>query len=262
MLNNELNFFQTVFFIDLVVVSNYELSNLTFLIFYLAPFTFTIYDKTFLNILLFYLGTSVDVTCNAGYNGGTNKMKCTTCTVRSVYTGANGHWSHYQGAKNWIYQFPLGTYSKWFNGNVNQKPTYTIGAKTFTVGDKYWQDYTGNHFRYNLVVDKIITNIWTDGSGTACAAYVPTCTPKVCTCPNGTPTLATGSEGTLCDTATEDCSECNAGFVISAKAVAGLSQICLPVKDCSPTQVPNSDQSAADSIKGMFIVGFFLLCRF
>ena len=179
-------------------------------------------------------------------------MKCVDkCTVRSVYTGSDGHWDEYRGGKSWIYEYK-GQMSKWFN----YPPTHTLGAKTFSVGALYDTKKSAMHYIYKLIVDETFINIWTDGSGTACAAYVPTCTPKVCTCPNGTPTLATGSEGTLCDTATEDCSECNAGFVISAKAVAGLSQICLPVKDCSPTQVPNSDQSAADSIKGMFIVDF------
>ena len=181
-------------------------------------------------------------------------MKCVDkCTVRSVYTGSDGHWNEYRGGKSWNYKYK-GQMSKWFN----YPPTHTLGAKTFSPGALYDTKQSAMHYIYELIVDEIFTNIWTDGSG-KCAAYLPSCTPKVCTCPNGEPTVAHGNAGTLCDTATVDCSKCDTEFVISAEASAGLSQICIPVKPCTPTQVAGSDQSAAGSIQGMLIVGFFLL---
>ena len=57
------------------------------------------------------------------------------------------------------------------------------------------------------------------------AIYV-TCVANTCTCPNGTPTVATGSGSTLCDTATVDCSVCNVGYKISATAASGSAQTC------------------------------------
>ena len=47
-----------------------------------------------------------------------------------------------------------------------------------------------------------------------------------CTCANGTPTVATGSAGTLCDIADEDCSACDAGYALSAPAAAAGLQTC------------------------------------
>ena len=53
-------------------------------------------------------------------------------------------------------------------------------------------------------------------------------------CPLGTPTLATGLGGTLCDTATVDCSSCNAGYTMSATAVSGSAQTCIAYAgDCT-----------------------------
>ena len=53
------------------------------------------------------------------------------------------------------------------------------------------------------------------------------CIANTCTCPNGTPTIASGSAGTLCDTATVDCSRCNSGYAISATAAAASAQTCV-----------------------------------
>ena len=53
------------------------------------------------------------------------------------------------------------------------------------------------------------------------------CQPNICTCPNGTPTLSSGSGGTLCDTATVDCSGCNVGYKLSSAAASGSAQKCL-----------------------------------
>ena len=48
-----------------------------------------------------------------------------------------------------------------------------------------------------------------------------------CTCPNGTPTVTTGSGGTLCDASGVDCSACDPGYVLSATAAAGGLQTCV-----------------------------------
>ena len=54
-----------------------------------------------------------------------------------------------------------------------------------------------------------------------------TCLANTCTCSNGTPTVATGSGGTLCETAsTKDCSACDAGYKLSAAPAAG-QQTCV-----------------------------------
>jgi surface protein len=58
--------------------------------------------------------------------------------------------------------------------------------------------------------------------GNACVAI------PFCTCPNGTPTLATGSGATLCDVDSIDCSACDTGYYLSATAAAGSSQTCKP----------------------------------
>eukprot|EP00808_Paulinella_micropora_P007749 g81599.t1 len=49
-----------------------------------------------------------------------------------------------------------------------------------------------------------------------------------CICPNGTPTVASGSGGTLCERTWVDCSSCESGFALSAPAGLG-SQTCQSV---------------------------------
>ena len=75
------------------------------------------------------------------------------------------------------------------------------------------------------------------------------CTASQCTCPNGTPTVAGSSGGSLCETdSTEDCSACNAGYTISSTAALGL-QTC-NANTCTPTQVANSDKATSNTITG------------
>ena len=78
-----------------------------------------------------------------------------------------------------------------------------------------------------------------------------TCNANTCTCPNGTPTIATGSGATICDTATLDCSACKAGYHLSEPAVSGSAQTCV-ANTCTKTQIPNSDKADKDSISGKF----------
>ena len=65
--------------------------------------------------------------------------------------------------------------------------------------------------------------------------------PNNCTCSNGTPTVATGSGGTLCGVdGQEDCSACNPGYAISALPAAGSAQTCAacaPGKEARPEQL-------------------------
>jgi len=58
------------------------------------------------------------------------------------------------------------------------------------------------------------------------------CCANVCTCPNGTPTVATGSGATVChvqDSASKfhDCSACNKGFTLSTAAAANTLSTCV-----------------------------------
>ena len=71
------------------------------------------------------------------------------------------------------------------------------------------------------------------------------CQPNICTCPNGTPTLSTGSAGTLCiTTSMTDCSACVAGFRLSATPVAAGQQTCIScVAGSTYKQSTNSDSS-------------------
>ena len=64
-------------------------------------------------------------------------------------------------------------------------------------------------------------------SDTAAAGSAQTCVANTCTCPNGTPTVAAGTDGTLCDTDNQvDCSACGTGYTISDTAAAGSAQTC------------------------------------
>ena len=53
------------------------------------------------------------------------------------------------------------------------------------------------------------------------------CDANICTCPNGTPTVATGSGGTLCDVPGVDCSTCGTGYRLSATAASGGLLTCV-----------------------------------
>ena len=77
-------------------------------------------------------------------------------------------------------------------------------------------------------------SVWTNNG--ACVGnadvYAPTCTANICTCPNGTASIANGIDGTLCDTATIDCSQCDAGYKLSAPANFGSASTCILIEPC------------------------------
>jgi hypothetical protein len=65
-----------------------------------------------------------------------------------------------------------------------------------------------------------------------------TCVANVCSCPNGTPTVSSGTGGTLCEThSAVDCSACNTGYSLSAPAGAG-AQTCSAVSCTCPNGTP------------------------
>ena len=66
--------------------------------------------------------------------------------------------------------------------------------------------------------------------GTACTGSSTKCVQgdiPVCTCPNGTPTIATGAADTLCVYDGEDCSACDAGYHLSGAAAEGTATTCV-----------------------------------
>ena len=66
--------------------------------------------------------------------------------------------------------------------------------------------------------------------GTACTGSSTKCVLgdiPVCTCPNGTPTIASGATGTLCVYDGEDCSACDAGYLLSGAAAEGTATTCV-----------------------------------
>jgi hypothetical protein len=74
--------------------------------------------------------------------------------------------------------------------------------------------------------------LYTYGGGAACTGSSTKCVPgdgniPVCTCTNGTPTLATGAAGTLCTADGEDCSACAAGYHLSDTATDSTATTCV-----------------------------------
>ena len=64
-------------------------------------------------------------------------------------------------------------------------------------------------------------------SVTPAADTLSTCEANVCTCPNGTPSVAVGTGGTLCEAdADVDCSVCDAGFSPSVTPAADTLSTC------------------------------------
>ena len=123
-------------------------------------------------------------------------------------------------------------------GNVANSNKATAGSITGTTGQTV----------------NVTCNTGYTGGGTATCSMGGTfnalaCSANTCTCPNGTPTIATGSGASLCDTATVDCSVCDAGYTISATAVSGSAQTC-NVDSCTATYVLNSDKATANTISG------------
>jgi hypothetical protein len=84
------------------------------------------------------------------------------------------------------------------------------------------------------------------GGGTAsCTPSAPP-PPNACTCPNGTPTIASGTGGTLCESnGNVDCSACNTGYTISAAAGAGAQTCSANVCTC-----PNGTPTVASGTGG------------
>ena len=85
---------------------------------------------------------------------------------------------------------------------------------------------------------------------------------KTCTCPNGIPTVATGSAGTLCDVAGVDCSTCSTGYTLSATAAAGGSQICGKPKKPEKIKVGAQYLSESNNCKApslMLLIGVSIL---
>ena len=87
------------------------------------------------------------------------------------------------------------------------------------------------------------------------------CSVFICTCPNGTPTIAAGSDATLCDAATVDCSECDTGYTMSAPAASGSAQTC-NANTCTPTEVANSNKAGTGSITGTLNNFLTISCLF
>ena len=87
------------------------------------------------------------------------------------------------------------------------------------------------------------------------------CSVFICTCPNGTPTIAAGSGATLCDMATVDCSECDTGYTMSAPAASGSAQTC-NANTCTPTEVANSNKAGTGSITGTLNNFLTISCLF
>ena len=68
--------------------------------------------------------------------------------------------------------------------------------------------------------------------GTDCTGSSTQCVPgdgniPLCTCPNGTPTIASGAADTLCTADGEDCSACDAGYHLSGTAAEGTATNCI-----------------------------------
>ena len=139
----------------------------------------------------FFTGTTVEtvtVTCIDGYNGGGTA----TC-------GTNGQFNTLTCAANTC-TCPYGT------------TTVASGSGGTLCEADSTTDCSACRAGYTLSASA--------GTGSQ------TCIANTCTCPNGTPTTATGSGGTLCETAsTIDCSACTAGYRLSALAGTGL-QTC------------------------------------
>merc|ERR1711865_245979 len=88
-------------------------------------------------------------------------------------------------------------------------------------------------------------------SVTPAADTLSTCPANICTCPNGSPSVAAGAGATLCETdADVDCSACNVGYSPSVTPAAGTLSTCV-ANQCAATEVANSvDHSSSGAITG------------
>merc|ERR1711865_1205087 len=88
-------------------------------------------------------------------------------------------------------------------------------------------------------------------SVTPAADTLSTCPANICTCQNGSPSVAAGAGATLCETdADVDCSACNVGYSPSVTPAAGTKSTCV-ANPCAATEVANSvDHSSTGAITG------------
>ena len=78
--------------------------------------------------------------------------------------------------------------------------------------------------------------------------FFPDLATVTCTCPNGTPTISTGSGGTLCASdGAVDCSACNAGYALSGAAESG-SQRCLAWTECGAGTSATTPSATVDRV--------------
>jgi len=111
--------------------------------------------------------------------------------------------------------------------------SFLTSMRTNNIGDDaVWENFSGNGD-----YERVPNTAW-DDERVPNTAY--------CTCPNGTPTVFGGTDGTLCEDDYEDCSACNAGYTLSADAAAGAQRCddnCLvnrPASSCAALKACNT----------------------
>ena len=220
-------------------------------------------------------GQTVTVTCNAGYTGGGtatcstggtfNALTCSanTCTATNVANSNKAASKSITGKTSQTVTVTCdtgytggGTATCGTNGQFN---TLTCAANTCTAAGNIVNSDKAASGSITGTTGQTVTvtcNTGYSGGGTATCGTngvfnTLTCTALICTCPNGTPTIGTGSGATLCDTSTVDCSVCNAGYTISATAASGTAQTC-NANTCTATQVANSNKNTLYSLTGKY----------
>ena len=226
--------------------------------------------------LLFSIGTTgqtVSVTCNAGYSGGGtatcgtngrfNTLACAANTCTATGNIANSDRKATGSITGTTGQTRTVTCDTGYTGGGiatcgtnGQFNTLTCSGNSCTAVNVANSNKAaiGSISGTTSQTVTVVCNVGYTGGGTATcgtngAFNTLTCTALICTCPNGTPTIGTGSGATLCDTSTVDCSKCNAGYTISATAASGSAQTCI-ANSCTATQVANSNKATMYSIKG------------
>ena len=130
--------------------------------------------------------------------------------------------------------------------------TLTCGANVCTCpnGTPVVAVGTGGTFcGANADVDCSACNPGYSLSVTPAADTLSTCPANICTCQNGSPSVAAGAGATLCETdADVDCSACNVGYSPSVTPAAGTKSTCV-ANPCAATEVANSvDHSSTGAI--------------
>ena len=218
-------------------------------------------DQSGSGIITGTTGSSTTVTCNTGYagtatflatcgnDGKFNPITCAAeaCTATQVtnsdkaetgsIAGTTGHTvtvtcSSGYSVSGTATATATATCS---SGTSRTFTTVTCTANTCTAGSVVNSNYEGSESITGTTgqTREVKCNDGYSGGGTATCRTsgtfdidTLTCAAKTCTCENGTPTIATGSGATLCNGAGEDCSACNAGFILSATPGVG-SQTCV-----------------------------------